>query len=94
MTDYITGTKLICDSNEENCLLQKIDSPEYNAKVNEVLTKLTTKPKPIFSNFTKDERKALHNLRKDGNYIVLTADKGVALIIINKDMYIKMHGIT
>ena len=66
----------------------KTDPTEYYAKVKDVLTKFTTKPIPIFSNITKEERKALHNLRKDDSDMILTADKGVALVIIDKHMYI------
>ena len=37
----------------------------------------------------KKKGKPLHNLRKDDNHMVLIADIGVALVIIDKDMYIK-----
>ena len=39
------------------------------------------------SNITKEERETLHNLKKDSNCIVLTTDKGVLLVIMNKDTY-------
>ena len=55
----------------------------------DVLTKFTAKSKPIFSNITKEERKALHNLRKDDSQVVLTVDKGVAPFIIDKDIYVE-----
>ena len=51
--------------------------------------KLIDKLKPIFYNITKDEKKALHNLRKDECHIILTANKGVALVIIDKVMHIE-----
>ena len=38
---------------------------------------------------TKEERQALHNLKKDNNCMILTADKGVALVVMDKDMYIE-----
>ena len=51
-------------------------------------TKFTAKPKAMISNITKEEMKALHNLREYDSHMVCTADKGVALVIIDKDMYI------
>ena len=66
-------------------LFKKTECTEYYAKVKDILTKFTAKPK--LSNITK-ERKALHNLRKDDSHMVLTADKGFALVIIDKDIYI------
>ena len=42
-------------------------------------------PKP---NLDKDERKALHQLRKDKDRIILTADKGVAMVVLDKEDYI------
>ena len=42
--------------------LENTNCTEYHAKV---------KPKPISSNVTTQERKALHNLRKDCNNVLL-----------------------
>ena len=41
------------------------------------------------SNVTKDEREALCNLKKDNDHAVLTADKGVALVVMDKDTCIE-----
>ena len=41
------------------------------------------------ANISKEEYKALKELKKDNNRIVLTADKGVALVVIDKADYIK-----
>ena len=68
-------------------LKKKTDCTEYYAKVKDVLTKFRAKPKPIFSKITK-ERKVIHDFRKDDSHMFLTADKGGALVIIDKDMYI------
>ena len=35
-------------------------------------------------NLTKEERKALAELRKDSNRIILTADKGVAMVVMDR----------
>ena len=42
-------------------------------------------PKP---NLTKGEIKALAELRKDNNRIILTADKGVAMAVMDRKDYI------
>ena len=54
-----------------------------------MLSKFTAKAKNIFSNITEEEMKTIHNLRKDDSCMVLTIDKGVALVIIHKDMFIE-----
>ena len=41
------------------------------------------------SNITKEELKALQELKKDQDRIILTADKGVALVVMNRTDYIK-----
>ena len=44
-------------------------------------------------NIAKEERKALQDLRMYGRHMVLTADKGVSLGIMDTDMHIKkIHG--
>ena len=43
-------------------------------------------PKP---NITREEQKAMEKLRKDNTRIVLTMDKGVALVVMNKEDYEK-----
>ena len=40
--------------------------------------------KPIHTNITKSEHLALENLRKDKDHITVTADKGVALVVMDK----------
>ena len=44
--------------------------------------------KPIHTNITKSEHLALENLRKDKDCIIVTADKGVALVVMDKTEYI------
>ena len=44
--------------------------------------------KPILTNTTKAEHLALENLRKDKDCIIITVDKGVDLIVIDKTEYI------
>ena len=42
-------------------------------------------PKP---NLTIEERKGLNELKRDKNRIVLTADKGVAMLVLDRQEYI------
>ena len=42
-------------------------------------------------NITKEEREALCNLKKDNNHISITADKGVPLVVMDKDMYTEKY---
>ena len=53
---------------------------------NRILSTYTNKP--IHTSITKAEHSALENLRKDKDCIIVTADKGVALDVMNKTEYI------
>ena len=54
--------------------------------VNRILNTFTNNP--IHTNITKSEHLALENLRKDKDHIIVTADKGVALAVMDKTEYI------
>ena len=54
--------------------------------VNRILNTFTNKP--IHTNITKAEHLALENLRKDKDCIIVTADKGVALVVMDRTGYI------
>ena len=69
---------------EEITSLEKTDCPENCCKGKDFLTKLTAKLNPIFSNITKEEWKAQHNFRKDDSCMVLTVDKGAALVTLDR----------
>ena len=47
--------------------------------------------KPIHTNITKAEYLVLENLRKDKNHIIVTTDKGVALVVMDKTEYITKY---
>ena len=57
--------------------------------INKILNTYTNKP--IHTNITKSEHLALENLRKDKDCINVTADKGVALVVMNKTEYITKY---
>ena len=62
---------------------------EYYTKVKNGLTNYSNKSKTPKSNITKEEREALHSLKKDNNSMIVTGDKGVVLVVMDKDMYIE-----
>ena len=46
------------------------------------------KKQPPMSNITKEEKKALKELKNDNTRIIMTADKGVSMVVMNRDEYI------
>ena len=42
---------------------------------------------PTRSNIAQGERKAIEELRKDNTKIVVTMDKGVAMVVMDRDDY-------
>ena len=66
--------------------LNGVDCSGLYHDVNRILHTFTNKP--IHTNITKAEHLALTNLRKDKDHIIVTADKGVALVVMDKTEYI------
>ena len=66
--------------------LNGVDCSGLYHDVNRILNTFTNKPIQI--NITKPEHLALENLRKDKDCIIVTADKGVALVVMDKTEYI------
>ena len=60
------------------------EAGEFRAKVKAVLKRI----QPCKSNITKEEQKALKELKKDTNRVILTADKGTCLLVMDKEEYI------
>ena len=46
------------------------------------------KKKSFTHNLTKEEREVIKTLREDASHMVLTADKGVALVVMDKSQYV------
>ena len=42
---------------------------------------------PPRSNITREERKAIDELRRDNTRIILAADKGVSMVVMDRDDY-------
>ena len=77
-TDYITVVESICSK------LKEQEVQELRVDVNSLLRRVHT-PKP---NLTKQERRGFVQLKKDNDRLVLTADKGVTMVVIDKEDYI------
>ena len=66
--------------------LNGVDCSGLYHDVNRILNTFTNKA--IHTNTTKAEHLALENLRKDKDHIIVTADKGMALVVMDKPEYI------
>ena len=76
--EYITAIEAACTK------LSQQDAEELRADIDRVLTS-SHSPKP---NLTKAQNLALRQLKRDRDRIVLTADKGVAMVIMDRQDYI------
>ena len=76
--EYITAIEAACTK------LSQQDAEELRADINRVL-RSSHPPKP---NLTKAQTLALRELKRDRDRIVLTADKGVAMVIMDRQDYI------
>ena len=54
----------------------------------EVLQHFKDKKGPT-DNITKKEKEAIKTLREDSSWVVLTADKGVAMVVMDKSQYVE-----
>ena len=76
--EYITAIEAACTK------LSQQDAEELRANINRVL-RSSHPPKP---NLTKAQTSALRELKRDRDHIVLTADKGVAMVIMDRQDYV------
>ena len=72
--EYITAIEAACTK------LSQQDAEELRAEVNRVL-RSSKPPKP---NLTKAQNLALRELKRDRDRIVLTADKGITMVIMDR----------
>ena len=79
ITQYIAAVENACTKLEEG----KVE--EFRVQVKLAMQKIK-KPRP---NLIIGERKAIVELKRDGSRMILTADKGVALVVLNTEDYIK-----
>ena len=85
LTEYIAVTKRICDELGKNTVGKDCTDIYQNTK--KVLKHYKGK-KGHTCNTTKEEQEALKSLRDDPSHVVLTADKGVALVVMDKSQYV------
>ena len=76
--EYITAIEAACTK------LSQQDAEEHMADINRVL-RSSHPPKP---NLTKAQNSALRELKRDSDRIVLTADKRVAMVVMDRQDYI------
>ena len=81
--EYISTTTVAALQADE---LNGVDCSGLYHDVNRILNTFTNKP--IHTNITKSEHLALENLKKDKDHIIVTADKGVTLGVMDKTEYI------
>ena len=79
--EYIAAIEKACPKIEQGA------ADELRVEVKKIIKKAQNAPRSP-SNITREEIKALHKLKKDKDRIILTADKGVALVVMNKADYI------
>ena len=75
--DYITAIELVWPK------LKEEEAMELRADVNSLLRKA----KGHKTNLTKQERIGLSQLKKDKERVILTVDKGVAMVIMDREDY-------
>ena len=78
--EYIVATEQACTK------LEKGKQEEFRVEVKKLLQQDQNKRS---TNISKEEFKALRELKKDNNRLILTADKEVALVVMEKADYIK-----
>ena len=80
---HIGGYMVVIEQTCQN--LTQGEADELTAEVKAVLKKIQP-PRP---NISTDEQRTLKELKKDNNRVILTADKGVCLVVMDKEEYIK-----
>ena len=80
--EYVAAVEQACSR------LSQGEADELRVEVKKTLKKIQNKSKTT-SNIISEELKALKELKEDKSRIILTTDKGVALVIMEKNEYIK-----
>ena len=75
--EYITAIENVCNQLEQG------KGEELRGEVKKVLKKVHP-PRP---NISRDERKAIEQLRKDKTRVILMVDKGVSMVVMDRDDY-------
>ena len=75
--EYITAIENVCNQPQQG------KAEELRGEIKTVLKKIH----PPRHNISKEERKAIEELRRDKNRIILTADKGVSMVVKDRNDY-------
>ena len=78
VSEYILQIEKVCQQLEQG------KAEELRVEVKQIFKK-TQPPKP---NITKEEAKAIQELKRDKERVILTADKGVSMVVMDKEEYI------
>ena len=76
---YIASIENACSQ------LRQGEAEELRGEIKTILKKI----KPPKSNITTEERRALAELRKDKSKIILTADKWVSIVVMDREEYVR-----
>ena len=79
VSEYISQIERLCQQ------LEKGKVEELRGEIKQILKK-TQLPKP---NITQEEAKAIQELRRDKERVILTDDKGVSMVVLDTEDYIK-----
>ena len=77
--EYIAAIEQVCHK------LKEREADELRVEVKNILKQAHT-PR---SNISKEEFQAIRELKEDDSRIILTADKGIVMVVLNKEEYIK-----
>ena len=77
--EYIAQVEKVCQN------LKQGEAEELRGEIKLILKKI----KPPKSNITKEEAKAIKELKKDQERIVLTAGKGMSMVVMDREDYDK-----
>ena len=90
MIDVIYVADVICQGGRIEKVCQNLkqgEAEELRGEVKSILKKI----KPPKSNITKEEAKAIKELKKDQERMVLTSDKGVSMVVMDREDYDKRY---
>ena len=79
--EYIAATEQVCTKIDQG------KQDEFRVEVKRLL--LQDQNNKRLANISKEELKALKELKLDNNRLILTANKGVALVVMDKQEYVK-----
>ena len=79
IAQYVAAVENACTKLKEG------KAEEFRVQVKSAIQRI----KPPRSNLTRGERRAIAELKKDKSRMILTADKGVVLVVLNTEDYLK-----